>query len=659
MDTKLIATLACAAALALGACSGGNPPAPAAPGTTDPGTTDPNPGTTDPDPDDPPADGMTEAQRFDRALAKAESDLAAARLGVTAATAALAAAGTGDLRTTALAGIADARRALAAAILAARELQAPSDDSGRIALAGRLAVKANAAEDQDLKSLRDAESSAGAGWPASSLVIGREILRSVPALPEAGIRTRRRNGDGTDAATLLTAAKIPAVMHEDGKVVMFPGLSSSGDRLRMRGIPVVWSGYEAATGTRTFNDNRKFLYTGAPLFSPTSSRPRPLVDPAGGGNNPPDPDIVPRLLAGLTITPSGIVVDMGGKGAPGLDFRLPALLASGNWINDKGSNGGYDLKLPFGLPAASPEGNAEHYWTATLPASTLPPPDNHGAITRISGLIGNGLGIYRMRLSNHAGLDKNLENSDDSAAYVRDDVNYYLSYAAYGHMEFVDSFVTDSGQTANIIPGRRTFPFHVGYDAFKGEAGMRTTDVADADKITGGTFRGRTLASQFQIQNLIGRPYPILATTDAYYLRLRGDVTLTVTISRTAADNAISGQIANLESWDRASGQWKDYARISNALTLQTGEISESGSFKGVIDDASYPSGSTAEQFAEGGYRGNFYGPLANLEAAGIWYLQDGNKGFTGRRLSIVGSFGAARVRDDGTYGVEVGPSAN
>ena len=51
-------------------------------------------------------------------------------------------------------------------------------------------------------------------------------------------------------------------------------------------------------------------------------------------------------------------------------------------------------------------------------------------------------------------------------------MNRYLSHAAYGHMEFVHSFVT------GILPGRRTFPFHAGYDAFKDEAGMTTTDVA-------------------------------------------------------------------------------------------------------------------------------------------------------------------------------------
>ena len=210
MDAKLIAALACAAALAFGACSGGNPATPAAP---DPKTAGPE--TTETENPDPVADGRTEAETFDNAHDKAEADLAAARSMVTAAAATSA-------------GIADARKALTDALAAARELEAPPDDSERTARAARLALKADAAEAEDLPRLRTAESRAG--WSgASALVIGRETLRPVPA-----DRKRRRNADGADAATLLTEENIPAVAYEDGKVVMSPGRASSGDRLRMR-----------------------------------------------------------------------------------------------------------------------------------------------------------------------------------------------------------------------------------------------------------------------------------------------------------------------------------------------------------------------------------------------------------------------------------------
>ena len=167
------------------------------------------------------------------------------------------------------------------------------------------------------------------------------------------------------------------------------------------------------------------------------------MDPADGGND----SAKPKLVAGLRITPSGLAVDMGGKGAPGLEFRLPGSLAAGTaWVWRDGSNGGCDLTLEFGSPAASPEGNAEHYWTAAL----MPTPEH---VTTLGNRLRDGqeLGVYTMRLSNHAGLDRNLEDSDDPAASARDDVNHCLSQAAYGHMEFVDSF-TSSTDTI-VSPG--------------------------------------------------------------------------------------------------------------------------------------------------------------------------------------------------------------
>ena len=635
---KLIAAFACAAALTLGACSGGNPTAPAAP--TDPGNGSPEnggPGTTDPG-----ADGRTEAEKaFDAALAKAEADLAAARNRVAAAAVAV---GTEDGRTTALADIAAARKELTDAVGAARALEAPSGDSERIERAARLVRRADAASAEDLATLRAAESRS-TGWSGTSALIEEsKILRPVTAT-----RSRRRNADGTDAATLLNAEKLPPVMYEDGKIVMSPGLASSGDRLRMRGIPVVITSLPQVGGS---NRNRRYLYFGGPPWGTRTL----LVDPFGGGNNGVEPDTLEGLtFAGLRITPSGLVVDIGGKGAQGLDFRLPSVFTNFARVQPDGSNGGYDLNLEFGLPLASPEGNAERYWVGAL-TPTL----EHRRMSTIADRFRVGereipLGVYSMRLSNHAGVDRNLEDPDDPEASARDDTHYYLSYAAYGHMEFVDS-IANRSNTDTITPGRRTFPFHAGYDAFKDEAGMKTTDVADADKIARGTFRGRTLASQFRIVSVgFHGDYPQLSGT--HYLRLRGDVRLTATISGTAADNRISGAITNLESWNE-KGYWEDYARITSALTLQATDINAGGEFRGVIDTASL-----SPTFEEGGYRGNFYGPLAGLEAAGIWYLQDGNPASTGSasevKLSIVGSFGAGLVREDGSFGAVAEPVGN
>ena len=611
MDTKLLAALACAA-LALGACSGGGTPAaPATPGPTDPM-----------DPADPAApDDRTAAEKaFDTALDNAEKALADARALVIAAEARAAAAHTDAARTAAQMDIDAARTALGRAVTAARALDAPSGDFDRIGAAAIQVDKAEAAEDEDEAKLRMAEGSTG--WAGSSaLVIGKEILRPAPAL--TAVRRLRRNADGTDAATLLKDADIPAVMYDAGRnqIVMADGQGSTGDRLRMRGIPVVLASVAVSA-----TDARRFLYYDRP-----PPDPRPYVDPPGGGNNGTEP----RLVAGLRITPSGLVVDLGGKGAAGIDLRLPSSWAGYSWVLRDGSNGGYDLTLDFGRPSASPEGNAEHYWTAAL----MPSPEHleeQGALFR-DGERTVPVGAYALRLSNHAGLDRNLEDPDDPAASAEDDVNHYLSYAAYGHMEFRYSL-----GGAQTIPSQRTFPFHVGYDAFKDEAGKKTTDIAERIK---GTFKGRTMASQVSFP-----PTGILGTyadfTGALYLRLRGDVELTATISGTAADNKISGKIKNLESWD-AKGFWEDYARIADDLDLQETTITASGSFAGVVDTASFA------EFAEGGYKGNFYGPPARLEAAGIWYLQDGVAANTGpQNLSIVGSFGAALVREDGVWGV-------
>ena len=613
MDTKLIASLACAAALALGACSGGGTPAtPTTPAPTDPTT-----------PTDPAApDDRTDPERaFDDALDDAEKALAAARALVTAAERAARAAGTDAARTAAQTDIDEARDALAAAVRAAKALDAPSGDYDRIGAAAIQVDKAEAAEDEDEAKLRMAEGSTG--WAGSSaLVVGKEILRPAPALD--AVRRLRRNADGTDAATLLTAEKVPAVMYEAGKIVMSAdGLGSSPDRLRMRGVPVTHS-----LGTERMGDARRFLTFGA-----ATPAPRPYLDPHGGGNN----GVEPKLVAGLRITPSGLVVDLGGKGATGIDVRRAAHYAGASQVATDGSSGGYDLTLDFGRPSASPEGNAEHYWNAAL----MPTPEHledHASAFK-DGERTVPLGAYALRLSNHAGLDRNLEDPDDPAASARDDVNHYLSYAAYGHMEFRYSL---GGNL--VMPSQRIFPFHVGYDAFKDEEGMKTTDVAAEIK---GTFKGRTLASQFGIipnYGLLGA-WPRL--TGAEYLRLRGDVELTATISGTAAKNKISGKITNLESWD-AKGFWEDYAAISGDLPLQETAITAAGSFAGVVDTAS-----VSATFAEGGYKGNFYGPPASLEAAGIWYLQDGNNAnATAQNLSILGSFGAALVREDGTWGV-------
>ena len=111
MDMKLIAALACAAALALGACSGGNPPA--GPTSADRGTPDagPNGGT----PDDDNGDSGPTAASLER-QAKAAIDQA---------NAAAAAGNSGD-RPGARDEIENARKAIGGAVMAADAETKPS-----------------------------------------------------------------------------------------------------------------------------------------------------------------------------------------------------------------------------------------------------------------------------------------------------------------------------------------------------------------------------------------------------------------------------------------------------------------------------------------------------------------------------------------------------
>ncbi len=606
MNTKLIATLACGAALALGACSGNDATAPATPDTPGPGTTDPG------------ADGRTDAEKdFDNALDEAVDGLAEARSRVTRAANTARAANTDEARSAAQAEIDEARKALTGAVAAARALAAPSGDYERIGKAAIQVDNAAAAETEDLAKLQAAEGRTG--WSALLTQIPWEIPRTVVSAD----RNSRRNADGTDAATLLTAESLPPVMHEDGKIVMAEGMVSSGDQLRMRGR-------SAIQGNRTdagpVSNSRTFLYSSGSRFVTVQA-----LDPAGGGNNP----SAQATVAGLKITQNGLVVDIGGKGATGIDFRLASFFTSA-YVALDGSNGGYDLTLHFGRPDASPEGSPEHYWTGAL----MPSKEHleaHGSLLK-DGERPIPIGTYAIRLSN-AVVDTNLEDPDDPAESAKDDEYFYLSHAAYGHMEFVTG---DLG--SGIPPAHRSFPFHVGYDAFADKAGMKTTDVAEADEITSGTFKGRTMAAQFPVpEQNITAPAFLALTADDYY-RLQGDIELTATISGAAASNKISGRIMNLEQWDRTNGYWEDYPTISDYLTLMETNIGPSGSFAGVIDTSSLPT------FAEGGYDGNFYGPRSGLEAAGIWYLQDGVRGATNvRNLSILGSFGAVLLPDDGS----------
>ena len=589
MDTRWTVAFACSAALALVACSGNNAPAPAA-------TTEPDPSSpTDPLPDD----DRTEAQKaFDRELNAAKTALDSARERVARAVRRASYADTGQTRNAALVELGNAREALADVVAAVRALEAPSDDSDRRRMATTLLEQATEAQTEDDEKLRAAEGSSA--W--SGLAVD---YTGVPYPQDVVLAVRRnRRSGGADASTLLTADSFPAVMYEDGKIVIAEGSLSSGDRLRMRGIPT----------SRTVAADRSLAYSHQDRQVHEAGFPTTLDEP--------------YTVAGLKITPTGIVIDIGGKGADGADFRKSLTDSGGGrqpWVSSDGTSGGYDLTLTFGSPTDSPEGNAEFYWSAALMQSQVQldqvKSGDPGAIW-YDGEKALPIGTYHLRLSNFIGVDRKLEYPGRTTAYTQDDEASYMSFAAYGFFDFVTSVPTIS---ANV--SHRAFPFHVGYDAFADKDGMRVTDVADARKITRGKFKGRTMAAQMASTSAAQLNWTLERT-----MRLRGDVELTATISGTSGDNMISGKIMNLESWNER-GFWEDYSRISDDVTLAESQIDPSGSFIGNIDDEPYG-------FVNGGYRGNFYGPVSELEASGIWYLNADTLGVSALE-AVVGSFGA------------------
>ena len=632
MSTKLTAAFACSAAFLLGACSGSNPA----------GTSSGSDAV-----DTPRAAALDAVTLADAAsLARANDQYAAAQAAVNAATAAAETAATGSeaARAEARRLIAAARTAIDAAVTAAEAaVTAAADgsaaDFGRAARARDRANALRAAQtavlDRALASLASGGSGSGGGGSGSSAGwSGRAAARVIPRLTEVTVLARipRKPVDDTnyhddgaaDLPTALTAADLPPVMYEDGKIMMRQGADGSGDRLQARGFPVkvnqrhnhgsspgwlLYPNLESLTAADTDNDN---------------------------------------FFVGLKITPSGLVMDLGqdstGSAGGGTDLRIKvAGLNSFLYRSTLPATGGsptnrYDVTLGFGRPRVSHTGNVEHYWTAALMPTIAQAAADAGVLRRGTQIL--PIGTYYLRLSNYLGADMGLEDPDDPVASAGDDATFYLSYAAYGLFDFVPRVGLNTGANGELNEYPRMFPFHAGYDAFKDEAGMKATDVADANKITSGKFKGRTIAEELLLRDSpTNQSLPPYSTLQA--AMLRGDVELTATISGTAANNKISGKIMNLESWDAIRGYWQNYTLV-NELTLAETSIRDDGGFNGGINDP-------GANFKTGGYKGNFYGPLSGLEIGGAWFLNSDVSGSVDKAL--VGSFGAAHVREDGTRG--------
>ena len=642
MNAKWIVALACGAALALGACSGSNP-APAT-GTDGGGAGNGNGGTDGNggagngnggtgDGNGGSGGGTTEEMAFDTKLGEAQTALTMAQQRVTDAETAAQGATTDAERTAAQNLIATARMALTDAVNKARALRAlaPDGDNERRGRAEDQIRRAAAAQTADTAKLdAAAQSVVVIGWS------GRASLSTRAVRTEVGVvHTARKTDDGdnslgdegADLDTALTWDKIPAVVYDPDKdqIVMRPGRDSSSDDdiddykgLPMRGLPF-WS----AINGSGFVDK-----SDGPLTTATNEY------------------FVNDFVGGLKITSTGLVIEFGDIGRfPAADVRvLPRRSHSYRSTYEFGSLR-YDLALTFGTPSASPTGNAEHYWTATLMPNDRQSDQYTPELTDGSGTSGAKLpmGDHYVRLSNHLGEDKRLEPTDGGTD-PSDDRNFYLSYAAYGLFDWVPS----SHVSANTGDHFRIWPFAVGYDAFKDADDMKVTDVAEADKITAGKFKGQTIGETLVVgpagtdSNLRLRPPPV--TSDAWMLR--GDIELTATISGTAGDNKVEGTISNMEQWDTGTSKWKAFEYFT-AASLGEGSIGDDGSFSGAVPTAGLTGGLGGVGFAAGFYKGNFYGPLSGLEVAGTWAVPPN----TGGLRAIVGSFGAALVREDGTYG--------
>ena len=238
----------------------------------------------------------------------------------------------------------------------------------------------------------------------------------------------------------------------------------------------------------------------------------------------------------------------------------------------------------------------------------------------------------------------------------------FLRHAAYGLFVFTDKIYDVTGAAgAGILPGR-TQAFHYGKDAFG--TGRQVSGVES--EITA-KFEGRTHG-----YILHGRssnpPKTNVVNLDARHTRIRGDVKLTANIGGSSPTNTVTGTIENLEhaigggrwtdehgsywyerDWDHDNNAGTDAVKLHSimkgAINLSA-SIDADGAFAGTatpgdfIDGRDRGSGVTPPAVWEAGeFEGGLYGPLNNLEAAGVWWVPAA-WGYRGAE-AMVGSFGA------------------
>ena len=401
-----------------------------------------------------------------------------------------------------------------------------------------------------------------------------------------------------------------------------------------------------------------------------------------------------RTYTGLKLTDGGLVIRTGGTANLGEvdDSSYSGVVSDGNGVSDytdmrkdittyvsdtsgdkrvfpfnsdgavgadhvdgiRGQNG-WDLVITFDEPQSRPvpedfddisnpvsswTGNNAFYWKAIAPADPRQLDEDGDyykaeAFNQPKGY--RDLGTYEVWLSNHVGLDRGREPAQGRTAECpdgsrgtscpSDDKHRYLEYAAYGLFVYTASTETFVGRYNGRMGRVNTLSF--GYSAFGTEDGQKTEDIGQA--ITGGTFQGYTLA--YEYVGLASPPESSLATK-----LLRGDVTLTVNIPKgplaagVARERAVNveGTINNFQQWNEENRYWTAYDVKNFKVALNSTKINENGTFEGTTQAT--PSAGVNPTVTVGGvttmgsgnYKGSFYGPRAaanDLEIAGSWIV--------------------------------------
>ena len=620
MDTKLIAALACAAALALGACSG-NPPA----GSTNTDRESPEVNPNDPNPNDDNRDddnggsGPTAAsleQQAARAIERAD---------------AAAAAGNSGDRPGARTEIENARKAIDDAVKAADAAYKAIQASASATPAARLAAfdrlnglrELKRTQDPDLDAALDSLAWFGRKLARYELANGEAVtpredtnkvtINRIPrtidrsATDSTQVANTEENNQGSQTAR-FNDKTFKTVMHEDGKKVF-----SDVD------VEFKVDGYTQVSFS-TFGLELT-IHTGVKLTRDG------LVIRTGGGRAGP----APNIIADFT--------DMRRKIRHRTDAIPPA--GSRNSANPQGQNG-WDLEITFEdeprtVPVpdapdgknwvASWQGSGDFYWRAIVPAaeSQLETDGDYyeeGAFLQPDGY--KDLGTYEVWLSNHVGVDMKLEPPPgQEGTYPEDDEQFYLKYAAYGLFVYTADPETYLGNDASDGQMGRVQSLHFGYSAFADEDNKQTTDIGEA--ITSGKFKGQALAYAFKGTNINNE-----------FKLLRGDATLTVNIPKKTGTGNISGNLSNFKEWTGAG--WKVYGSDFN-VSLASADISDAGMFSG----STTSTGGVSLSDPGGSFKGSFYGPRAgsaDLEVAGSWTAGTA-AGANQNNWEMIGSFGA------------------